>query len=65
MTYHLEAFDPDASRIQLKAMEKSEIDMLLGLPARGNARSGSIGSSLRSRFGTGASVNYTPIDPST
>jgi hypothetical protein len=34
MTYHLEDFDPHASRIQLKAMERSEIERLLGLLAR-------------------------------
>lgn len=38
MTYHLEAFDPNASHIQLKAMEKSEIERLLGLLARGEGQ---------------------------
>jgi len=31
MTYHLEGFDPSASNIQLKAMQKSEIDRLHSL----------------------------------
>lgn len=31
MTYHLESFDPSASRIQLKAMKKPEIEKLWGL----------------------------------
>jgi hypothetical protein len=34
MTYHLEGFDPEASNIELKAMEQSEIENLLGLLAR-------------------------------